>query len=341
MTPSEIQGELSPVFKKTSQWDDQRFYECHLDIGTAGSTGLALQAILPFILFTKLPTSATVYLRVSGGTNVSNSPSYEYIKHVLLPTLAQIGFPNIKAVLAKRGWSQGGASIGSFTLEIPPRPEVVLPAFKLTPSEPALQPSQPTNLHAIFIAPTSCHEHFRKTLLPVVAQHFGDSVLSDIGSRTNKTLTIECENSQHDKRMYFILIATFSSGYTLARDYLYERKISSHQRATTESISKVCKDLASEWRSGAWVDEHMRDQLIIFQALAKGSAEVFPGWEGEHELREPSLHARTAEWVAKQVLGVKFDAEGKCEGVGYGDEEKSSDAGGVVEKLLGLDVDDE
>lgn len=93
---------------------------------------------------------------------------------------------------------------------------------------------------------------------------------------------IECEDSQHDKRMYFILIATVPSAdeecssYILARDWLYDRKISCQLRAITEMVEGVTKNLAEEWCSGTWVDEHMRDQLVIFQALAQGRAEVFP-----------------------------------------------------------------
>lgn len=89
-------------------------------------------------------------------------------------------------------------------------------------------------------------------------------------------------------------------------------------------VKRVTVDLADEWRSGGFVDEHMRDQLVIFQALAKGRSEVYPGRESggtnDDALREPSLHARTAEWVAKEMLKVKFDSEGSCEGVGFGEE---------------------
>ncbi|KAM3416415.1 hypothetical protein BST61_g8012 [Cercospora zeina] len=343
-TPGPCESEVPSVFKKVSKNDGGQFYECHLDIGTAGSTGLALQAILPFILFTHLPTTSPIYLRVSGGTNVSGSPSYEYIKHVLLPTLKSIGLPEIESVLAKRGWSQGGASIGNFTLKIPLRPDATLPTFTHRPQQLEAKPSEPSSLRAIFIAPVSCHEHFRKVLLPVVSHHFGDSVLSDIGSKATNKLVIECENSQHDKRMYFILIATVPradsrGSYTLGRDWLYQRKISCHRRATTEMVEKVTNDLANEWASGAWVDEHMRDQLVIFQALAKGRSEVFPGWgqDDSEQLREPSLHARTAEWVAKQLLGVTFNAEGSCEGVGF-DENRLGEvdlAAGVARLDLG------
>ena len=330
--------EHSPAFKKVMLKGEESgpVYECRLDIGTAGATGLALQAILPFILFSELPSQIPVLLTLTGGTNVSGSPSFEYVDQVLLPTLHSIGFPEISAKLKKRGWSQGGSSIGEITFTVPPRESIRLPGFSLRSLNKDVKSSKLTHLQATFIAPSSCHDHFRTVLLPAIYHHFGINYTLE-----NENLTIKCEGSLHEKRMYFLLVATMlsttthqdshpssssssSSGphaYKLGRDWLYERKIRSHERSTTEMVEYVTHALASEVESGAYVDEHKRDQLVIFQALAQGLSEVFPGLDEEGERREPSLHARTAEWVAKSLLGVKFDAEDGCEGVGFGGRE--------------------
>ncbi|CZT25621.1 uncharacterized protein RCC_11289 [Ramularia collo-cygni] len=325
-SPGKLEGVVSPAFTECASKDGSHIYQTSLDIGTAGSTGLALQAVLPFILFSNLPSHVPIHLRISGGTNVSGSPSFEYIKHVLLPTLHRIGFPDIKASLGKRGWSQGGSSIGNFTLEIPPRRTRTLSSFKYRPDHTmSYNPCQPSHLRAVIIAPTTCHDHFRSTLLPAIQQNFSTDFTA-----TSSNLSITCEGSLHAKRFYFILVATVSSNgasstlqeYTLARDWLYDKKISSLDRTASEMVKRVTAELADEGRSGTFVDEHMRDQLVIFQALASGKSEVYPGRNMEvadGPLREPSLHARTAEWVAKMVLGVKFDSEGSCEGVGFGE----------------------
>jgi RNA 3'-terminal phosphate cyclase (ATP) len=151
-------------------------------------------------------------------------------------------------------------------------------------------------------------------------------------------LDIKCETSQHEKRMYLILVATIPSDakarqdshpscsassqppqtLKLASDWLYERRIKSHERAATEMAELVAKNLADEVRSCAYVDSHMRDQVKIFQALAKGRSQVWPGVTEEGEVKEPSLHTRTAEWIAKTIVGAKFDAADGCEGVGFG-----------------------
>jgi RNA 3'-terminal phosphate cyclase (ATP) len=68
----------------------------------------------------------------------------------------------------------------------------------------------------------------------------------------------------------------------------------------------------------------LRDQLVVFQALAKGRGSVYggrgrgkEGRVGEGGLVQPSLHAKTAQWVVGEMLGVEFDGEGGCEGVGF------------------------
>lgn len=355
-------GELSPAFTKRkvtgSDGEKGEVYEARLDIKTAGSTGLALQAILPFILFTDFPSPLPVQLTISGGTNVSQSPSYEYITRVLLPTLETIGFPRIEAKLGKRGWSHGGSSIGNFTLEIPHRSSIDFPAFNLEPppqfsddkgsSPPKLQI---IHLHAIFIAPAQCHDHFHTTLKANIKSHFPQPAHPSF-TETHGNLTIDVEDSRHSKRMYFLLVATCSHSpspplspppstadnttpaakpFRLGRDWLYDRKLPqhpdriSHNPAVGTLLHTVCADLSCEIGSGACVDEHMRDQLVVFQALAQGRSVISSG-----EGREASLHARTAEWVAQQMLGrgdagegggekgVQFDGKGGCTGVGFG-----------------------
>jgi RNA 3'-terminal phosphate cyclase (ATP) len=305
-------GQTSPVYYSvTDEKDGSKYWECKLDIKTAGSTGLALQAVLPFILFnppkndedtlSRLP----IRLTISGGTNVSGSPSYEYISQVLLPTLHNIGLPPIAAVLNKRGWSHGGASIGSFTLDIPARQTLALPAFQLYPSSPSTKPMPPSRLDVIFLAPATAYSHLR-SLLPLYIEHtFGRGF-----SEENNNMSLTCEDSKHDKRYYLLIVATVPtslttptnpSTYKLGRDWLYDRKVRSPERAVTELTDVVLHDLHEEWYSGAHVDEHMRDQLVVFQGLAESGSRVFGGYIEDGRPREASLHAKTAEWVMEQM----------------------------------------
>jgi RNA 3'-terminal phosphate cyclase (ATP) len=308
-------GQVGPVSPAYSFVKDTAspggVWESRLDIKTAGSTGLALQAILPFLLFNPSKnddgtlSDRPIRLSISGGTNVSGSPSYEYIAQVLLPTLHSIGLPSISCSLNKRGWSHGGSSIGSFTLGIPARQSLVLPTFTLSPGESTSTPKPPHRLEATFIAPVAAHQHFRSICLPTIASYFGPGL-----SETNDSFSLTCENSKHEKRFYLIIVATVPSSstdtaapktYKLGRDWLYDRKVRSPEQAATELVDCVSRDLYAEWSSGAYVDEHMRDQLVVFQALAEGESRIFEGRTMTGEPRETSLHARTAEWVVEKM----------------------------------------
>jgi RNA 3'-terminal phosphate cyclase (ATP) len=310
-----IPGQLGSVSPAYSLVKDTKtgvmFWECRLDIKTAGSTGLALQAILPFILFNPPKnddgTLSTIPIRltISGGTNVSGSPSYEYISQVLLPTLHSIGLPPIIASLNKRGWSHGGSSIGSFTLEIPARQSLILRPFHLAQVTITAIPSRPERLDVTFIAPKTAHLHLRNIISSTIASYFGPGF-----SEANDNFSLTCEDSQHDKRYYLIIVATIPSpsaekaaprNYKLGRDWLYDRKVRSPEQTTTELADCVTRDVHAEWSSGAHVDEHMRDQLVVFQELAGGRSRVFGGCDATGESREASLHAKTAEWVVEQM----------------------------------------
>lgn len=319
------------------------YCEAKVEIRSAGSTGLALQAVLPFILsappreadgeVSELP----VRLKLSGGTNVSGSPSYEYITQVLLPMLETIGLPHMDAELGRRGWSHGGSSIGNFTIEIPARRDLTLPAFDLWPKVTNVKPPLPARIDATFIAPAETHKPLAGVLLPALQAHFGKPY-----SEKALNLEITLEDSHHPKRFYLILVATMTTSkgktYKLGRDWLYNRKITSPPQVTTELAERVSWDLHREWSSGAQVDEFLRDQLVVFQALAKGKSRVWGGLEDGGGLRQASLHARTAEWVAAEMLGVKADGEGYVSGVGFAGELEERRPVDLAERLGRLEV---
>lgn len=339
--PCQAYGKVEPVYvRKDGYW------EAKVEIASSGSTGLALQAVLPFILFSPRReadgslSEMPVRLRLSGGTNVSGSPSYEYITQVLLPMLEQIGLPRMTATLGKRGWSHGGTSIGHFTLEIPARTDLVLPGFDLWPANTVAEPTKPTKIDATFIAPAETHELFRTVLVPALESHFRTSY-----SEESSNFSMTLEDSKHPKRFYLILVATISTPegrtYKLGRDWLYNRKITSAERTTTELAERVAWDVYREWSSGAFVDEFLRDQLVVFQALAKGKSRVWGGLGDDGEVREASLHAKTAEWVVEEMLGVRVREKEYIEGIGLGGEGNVGEEVGLVERMGRLDVREE
>lgn len=300
------------IYTKSALDDGKVVYDVRIDIGSPGSVGLLLQAVLPFILFRPPPSQADrsarpiVRLSITGGTNVSKSPSYEYVKQVLLRTLSSIGFLNIEAQVKRRGWSIGGSSVGTVSLLIP----CLRPGEKISNKEFQLfngideSHRHPSIIEATLIAPKSLHDIFTKSITNNVNKIFGKL----------DNFTISREDSQHEKRIYLIVVAKVvckNRDFIFGSDELTAgRKGVSRDVLADEITARVLQRLSEDVKSGACVDRHMVDQLVVFQALAHGVSHVSRGIS-----RERDLHADTAEWIARRILDTEVDG-GKCEGIG-------------------------
>ena len=118
-----------------------------IDVGGLGATSLVLQAVLPVVVFGKHPhpdlpvaqiatyhTSAITSLVIVGGTNVTFSPSFEYLSLVLFPTLTKhLLLPPIQCTLKKRAWG-GSTGLGKVKTKITRlQPGQVINGFVLDP----------------------------------------------------------------------------------------------------------------------------------------------------------------------------------------------------------------
>ena len=276
-----------------------------INMSTAGSILLILQAILPYILY--LPSPVPLRVTIQGGTNVSKSPSVDYISQVLLPLLsAKLGIQPIRVTIHQRGWSVGRNAVGSVSFDITPiQKGSDQPAFLFT------ERGRVMKVHASVVAPddgtlemikTEAYKQLRAAL-PEVELYWAVD-----------------EDSRHSQQVYFLLVAETSSGFLLGRDCLLGRKAPKNRKNKTERATKeenmrlvsgVVRDLQIELSWEGCVDEYMEDQLVVFEALALGRSEVNAG-----KGRQASLHTQTARWVAETMLGVAFE-DNRCNGSGF------------------------
>ncbi|KAF2631474.1 RNA 3'-terminal phosphate cyclase [Macroventuria anomochaeta] len=295
---------------------------------TPGSINLVLQAVLPYLLFSG--AQDPIQLRITGGTNVSNSPSYDYVEQVLIPMLSIVGVPSITTSCHSRGWSTGSTRLGSVTFTVTPL-TTTLPAFQLTDRGIV------KSIRATVVAPRDSEQGFRDNLDLMFEKR-----LARIFSGTeNPEIHVTFEDSHHEKRYYLLLVATTSTGLKLGRDWLYDRGVRTGKttQVIPNIVRKVSDDLITEIEHGGCVDEWMMDQLVVFQALAKGKSRVNRGRRGGRKV-ETSLHAQTAMWVAERIIDVKFDGEGGCEGMGFspGSEQGDVEESALVEGVSKLEV---
>lgn len=83
------------------------------DIGTAGSTLLVMQTLLPALLAAEGPSTLTL----CGGTHNLHAPPFEFIERVYLPRLAQIGHRVSISLLRPGFYPIGG---GKLTVQVNP-----------------------------------------------------------------------------------------------------------------------------------------------------------------------------------------------------------------------------
>lgn len=85
----------------------------HFEIGTAGSTSLVLQTVLPALL--RAPSPST--LIIEGATHNPMAPSFDFLDRAFLPSLARMG-ANVRATLERPGFYPAGG--GRIRVEIEP-----------------------------------------------------------------------------------------------------------------------------------------------------------------------------------------------------------------------------
>ena len=78
--------------------------ECRVEVGTAGSIPLVIQAWLPVAL------AEGGALEVNGGTEVPASPTVDYLEKVLIPALGSVG-EGITVTVIRRGYYPAGGGL--------------------------------------------------------------------------------------------------------------------------------------------------------------------------------------------------------------------------------------
>ena len=86
-------------------------------IGTAGSTTLVTQTVLPALMLADAPSTVTI----EGGTHNTKAPTFDYLDRVFLPLINRMG-PRIAASIERHGFYPAGG--GRISIDISPTPRL-------------------------------------------------------------------------------------------------------------------------------------------------------------------------------------------------------------------------
>lgn len=271
----------------------------NIDIETAGSITLLLQALLPPAMFTSKPITITI----SGGTDTKWSMPSDYFNNVLLPQLQR--FAKIEAKLLKRGYYPKGN--GKVEIKISPK-------FKLNDFENfdefhnhLKQNINPYNLigqhHLIQIKGIS---HASRNLEQSrVAERQAHSAQSILGKKFSVPIKISSEYQDTlSIGSGITLWAIFSknkedidenNSIRLGADSLGE------QGKRAEMVGEeAAKNLINEIESKSPVDSHLADQILPFMALI-GNSKI--------KVSEITNHCKTNIYAVQQFLGEIFKVD--------------------------------
>jgi RNA 3'-terminal phosphate cyclase (ATP) len=256
------------------------------DIGTAGSTTLLAQTLLPLACFGRKPSK----LRLEGGLFQDFAPSAYHMKFVLLPLLEQMG---VRAQLDIR--RPGYVPRGGGIMELRVEPAAGLKPLSLT--------EQGEILGVKGIALSS---HLKEKR---VSQRMAAACQKVLGSHGYNAVfeTVEDEGSLQEGAVLAIYAET-SLGCRIGSDG------AGSPGRRSEFIGRyVAGRLMEDVETGAAVDRYAADQLIIYAGLAEGvSRYSVPG---------VTEHVETNLWLIEELLGAETRISGniiEIAGIGFG-----------------------
>lgn len=270
-----------------------------VDIGTAGSITLLLQAILLPCLFSDKQTTLTL----RGGTDTKWSSSFDYFREVFLPQLNRFG--KIDCTLIKRGYYPKGGGVAEVIItpkihrkETPNVEEFISLLRKEIPSFALDKPH-----HLIHIKGRS---HASLSLQEArVGERQAEVCRSTLQRALNCPVSIQAEYTKADCPGSGITLWTIHSKDKGEIDSLHPLRLGSdslgERGKPAENVGKEATDaLLEEIKGGAAVDKHLADNLVPYLALCGGILKT----------SEITSHTRTNIEVVEHFLGKTFTVDG-------------------------------
>jgi len=260
--------------------------------------------------------SGTSEVDIHGGTDVGFSPPFDFLQRVLAPTVESMGI-NMEIVCKKRGFfPKGGGHVSLFVTG----PKGPLKAVSID------ERGHVTKIEAVCFATPDDGRLDDQEMLAVESE-FGPWLrdeLADKGSAKAPLVEVHCQAEPPPlPRTNFacceIVVKTSTGGIFHGSAGAVEvNRNKSLYEVWGMSAEKALGPLKTQLKSGAALDEHLLDQLILPASLAQGTSRLLGG-------QDLTLHAQTAIHIAeKMVPGVRFSVTKptpgttlvECHGVG-------------------------
>jgi len=251
------------------------------EIGTAGSIPMLIMTILPLCAYAKHEVKLKI---CRGGTDVRNSPTVNYLKYVLLPTLERMGL-NSSLTVKRYGYYPKG--MGEVSLEVQPCDKLAAPGLGKF--------GRLSEIKGISVCTFLADRRVAERQAEAAAKY-----LTAYGHKPQFQIINDFSNPVQ-KGSSIVLWADTDSGALLGGDAIGE--IGKQSEAVGR---EAAENLIEEVTSQSTADIHLADMLVPYVALAEGSSTYL--------VRSMTDHLETNIWLVKEVLGVEIHVSkiGKC-----------------------------
>jgi RNA 3'-terminal phosphate cyclase (ATP) len=248
-----------------------------LDVGTAGSTLLVLQSIVPALLFTLGKSTVTV----RGGTHVPFSPPFHYAASVLVPALGRLGAKLSLSIGSYGFYPKGGGEIRS----------EIFPSEGIRP----LRLPERGKIHAVTGWSAAGN-------LPLsIARRQRDAAIEALRSRLRDvTFPVDIEvlpvQTQGQGTFLFLRVETESgvAGFS---------SLGQRGKRAEAVGEEAAAALAAYCETGAALDPHLPDQLALYLAMCGESSAFTTSRVTEHLV--------TNLWTIGLFREFRFSVEGE------------------------------
>lgn len=240
-----------------------------IDIGTAGSISLMLQCLAPITWY----ANSTVTLNIRGGTDVNWSPPVTFLQNVVYPAFKLMG-AGAEIVIERTGFYPKGNGQVKYTST----PTRVLTGFQPKPFDSRLV----TGISLAGKLPAHIAERQAKSASKILLSFgYTSSIQSKVVESTSPGS----------------MICLWTKGF-MGSDSLGARG-----KPAEKVGSEASENLVKQLRTGADVDRHTGDHLILPCSLAEG--------ESLFMVSDLTLHTLTAVEIARTFTDAEILVDGK------------------------------
>ncbi len=243
----------------------------NIDVKTAGSVTLVLQAFMIPACFAESPVNITI----RGGTDVRWSPPVNYLQYVTLPVLKSMGYDANLDIICRGHYPRGGGIVKV----------KINPVEKLNPVH--LENLKVSNIRGISHA-VKLPEH--------VAVRQAESAQKMLEAN-GWDAEIEIEHSDDALGSGSGIVLWTEGNTRVGGSAVGERGLRAEkvgEKAAEELLYHISREAA--------VDKYIGDQIIPYMAIA-GKSKV--------KTAELTSHAATNIFITEKILGKKFDVDGE------------------------------